>query len=74
MEKAVPLLCQKLGRKLMVLSAFYEYPPGVRKTIYTMNIIAGFNRQFRRITKNKPNFTNYDVVDSYRSLMDKVMR
>ena len=40
-----------------VLTAFYEYPPVIRKIIYTTNIIEGLNRQFRQITKNKPSFT-----------------
>jgi len=45
-----------------VLSTFYEYPPEVRKIIYTTNIIEGLNRQFRQITKNKPCFTNDDSL------------
>ena len=45
-----------------VLNTFYEYPPEVRKIIYTMNIIEGLNRQFRQITKNKPSFTNDDSL------------
>ena len=45
-----------------VLRTFYEYPPEVRKIIYTTNIIEGLNRQFRQITKNKPSFTNDDSL------------
>ena len=45
-----------------ILSTFYEYPPEVRKIIYTTNIIEGLNRQFRQITKNKPSFTNDDSL------------
>ncbi len=45
-----------------VLSTFYEYPPEVRKIIYTTNIIEGLNHQFRQITKNKPSFTNDDSL------------
>lgn len=45
-----------------VLSTFYEYPPEVRKIIYTTNIIEGLNRQFRQITKNKRSFTNDDSL------------
>ena len=44
------------------LSTFYEYPPEVRKIIYTTNIIEGLKRQFRQITKNKPSFTNDDSL------------
>ena len=45
-----------------VLSTFYEYPPEIRKIIYTTNIIEGLNRQFRQITKNKPSFTSDDSL------------
>ncbi len=45
-----------------VLSTFYEYPPEVRKIIYTTNIIEGLNRQFRQIMKNKPSFTSDDSL------------
>ncbi len=45
-----------------VLSTFFEYPPEIRKIIYTTNIIEGLNRQFRQITKNKPGFTNDDSL------------
>ena len=44
------------------LSTFYEYPPEVRKIIYTTNMIEGLNRQFRQITKNKPSFTSDDSL------------
>lgn len=45
-----------------ILSTFYAYPAEVRKIIYTTNIIEGLNRQFRKITKNKPSFTNDDSL------------
>ena len=45
-----------------VLTTFYEYPPEIRKIIYTTNIIEGLNRQFRQITNNKPSFTNDDSL------------
>ena len=45
-----------------ILSTFFEYPPEIRKIIYTTNIIEGLNRQFRQITKNKPSFTSDDSL------------
>ena len=45
-----------------VLGTFFEYPAEIRKIIYTTNIIEGLNRQFRRITKNKPSFPNDDSL------------
>ncbi len=40
----------------------FAYPAGIRKIIYTTNIIEGLNRQFRQITRNKPSFTNNDPL------------
>ena len=45
-----------------ILSTFFGYPPEIRKIIYTTNIIEGLNRQFRKITKNKPSFTHDDSL------------
>ena len=44
------------------ISPEYEYPPEIRKIIYTTNIIEVLNRQFRQITKNKPSFTSDDSL------------
>lgn len=54
-----------------ILSTFYAYPPEIRKIIYTTNIIEGLNRQFRRITKNKPSFTNDDSLRKLLYLASK---
>lgn len=45
-----------------ILSTFFAYPPDIRRVIYTTNIIEGLNRQFRKVTKNKPSFTNDDSL------------
>lgn len=54
-----------------ILSAFYAYPPEIRKIIYTTNIIEGLNRQFRKVTKNKPSFTNDDSLRKLLYLASK---
>ena len=54
-----------------ILSAFFAYPVEVRKIIYTTNIIEGLNRQFRKITKNKPSFTNDDSLRKILYLASK---
>jgi len=41
-----------------ILSAFFAYPPEIRKIIYTTNIIEGLHRQFRKVTKTKGSFPN----------------
>ena len=54
-----------------ILSTFFAYPAEVRKIIYTTNIIEGLNRQFRKITKNKPSFTNDDALRKILYLASK---
>ena len=61
-RKQYPSCVKSWEENWEVLSTFYEYPPEVRKIIYTTNIIEGLNRQFRHITKNKPSFTNDDSL------------
>ena len=45
-----------------ILSTFFAYPPGIRKIIYTTNIIEGLHRQFRKVTKTKAVFPNDDAL------------
>ena len=61
-RKQYPSCVKSWEENWEVLSTFFEYPPEIRKIIYTTNIIEGLNRQFRQITKNKPSFTNDDSL------------
>lgn len=61
-RKQYPSCVKSWEENWEVLSTFYEYPPEIRRIIYTTNIIEGLNRQFRQITKNKPSFTNDDSL------------
>lgn len=38
------------------LSTYFKYPKGIRKLIYTTNALENFNRQLRKVTKNKTIF------------------
>lgn len=40
------------------LSSYFKYSEYIRKMMYTTNIIEGFNRQIRKVTKTKGNFTS----------------
>ena len=40
------------------LSVFFDYPADIRRMVYTTNIVEGYHRQVRRVTKNKGVFTN----------------
>ena len=39
-----------------VISPFFSFPQEIRTIMYTTNIIAGVNRQFRKVTKTKSTF------------------
>jgi len=60
--ETIPFCVKSWEENWEVLSTFFEYPPEIRKIIYTTNIIEGLNRQFRQMTKNKPSFTNDDSL------------
>jgi putative transposase len=40
------------------LSTFFKYDTAIRKVIYTTNIVEGFHRQVRKVTKTKGAFTS----------------
>ena len=44
------------------LSTYFKYPQSVRTLIYTTNAIENFNRQLRKVTKNKAVFPNDDAL------------
>jgi len=44
------------------LSTYFKYPQEVRTLIYTTNAIEGFNRQLRKVTKNKGVFPTDDSL------------
>ena len=47
------------------LSTFFKYPQEIRKLMYTTNAIENFNRQLRKVTKNKSIFpTDFSLEKS----------
>jgi putative transposase len=44
------------------LATFFDYPAEIRRLIYTTNPIEGYNRQLRKITKNKASFPTQESV------------
>lgn len=44
------------------LSTYFSYGYQIRRLIYTTNTIEGFNRQLRKVTKNKAVFPNDDAL------------
>ncbi|WP_202906779.1 transposase, partial [Abyssisolibacter fermentans] len=46
-----------------VLSPFFKYPEEIRTIMYTTNIIEGFNRQLRKVTKTKTMFPTNQALE-----------
>ena len=68
-EYNLDLIEEKWGKKYSIifkswrnnwenLSSFFKYPSEIRKIMYTTNIIEGFHRQVRKVTKTKGAFTS----------------
>jgi transposase-like protein len=58
------------------LSAYFQYPDGIRRMIYTTNTVEGYHRQIRKVTKNKGVFTNDTALEklvylAYRNIKKK---
>ena len=70
-EKTYPSCVRSWEENWDSLSTFFAYPAEVRRIIYTTNIIEGLNRQFRKISKNKPSFTNDDSLRKLLYLASK---
>ncbi|GAA5530703.1 hypothetical protein Hgul01_04526 [Herpetosiphon gulosus] len=49
----------------------FDYPPDIRRLIYTTNAVEGYNRQLRKVTKTKGAFL---TVESVRKLLYLVNR
>ncbi|HCH9516751.1 TPA: IS256 family transposase [Enterococcus faecium] len=44
---------------------FYNFPPSIRKTIYSTNLIEGFNKQLKKYTKRKEQFPNEESLERF---------
>lgn len=56
--KRYPAVLSSWRRNWVNLSTFFDYPEEIRKVMYTTNIIEGFHRQVRKVTKTKGAFTS----------------
>lgn len=44
---------------------FYNFPPSIRRTIYSTNLIEGFNKQLKKYTKRKEQFSNEESLERF---------
>ena len=56
--KKYPVVIKSWRSNWHQLTRFFDYSKSIRKIMYTTNIVEGFNRQIRRITKTKGAFTS----------------
>lgn len=56
-ESKYPLVFKSWRKNWLELSAYFKYPPAIRKIIYTTNTIESFHAQLRKITKSKRVFS-----------------
>ena len=57
-RKKYPMCVNSWRNNWAELSTYFKYPEGIRKLMYTTNSIENFNRQLRKVTKNKTIFPN----------------
>ncbi|BDP78881.1 IS256 family transposase (plasmid) [Enterococcus faecium] len=44
---------------------FYNFPSSIRRTIYSTNLIEGFNKQLKKYTKRKEQFPNEESLERF---------
>ncbi|GAV23282.1 IS256 family transposase [Carboxydothermus pertinax] len=65
-DKKYPIVSKSWERNWDELSTYFKYPQEIRKLIYTTNIVEGYHRQLRKVTKVK---TTYPTDDSLRKIL-----
>ncbi|MCT3034450.1 transposase, partial [Pediococcus parvulus] len=69
-RKRYPKVTQALlkNQKLLV---FFNFPPAIRSSIYSTNLIESFNKKFKRQTKKREQFPNEESLE--RTLMTVIL-
>ena len=60
--KDYPSIAQSWQRNWARITPFFEYPPEIRKVIYTTNAIESLNMSLRKITKNRGSFPSDEAL------------
>ena len=61
-DSAYPPISQSWRRNWPRLIPFFDYPPEIRKVIYTTNAIESLNMSLRKITKNRGSFPTDEAL------------
>ena len=62
MGEAYPSIGQSWRRNWPRVIPFFDYPPEIRRVIYTTNAIESVNMSLRKITKNRGSFPSDDAL------------
>jgi len=57
-----PVISRKWRTHWANLTPFFDYPPEIRKVMYTTNAIEAINAQLRKVTKKRGSFPNPEAV------------
>jgi putative transposase len=61
-DEAYPPIAQSWRRNWTRVTPFFDYPPEIRKVIYTTNAIESVNMSLRKITKNRGAFPSDEAL------------
>ena len=61
-DHAYPPIGQSWRRNWSRITPFFDYPPEIRKVIYTTNAIESVNMSLRKITKNRGSFPSDEAL------------
>ena len=59
---AYPPIAQSWRNNWARITPFFDYPPEIRKIIYTTNAIESVNMSLRKVTKSRGSFPNDEAV------------
>lgn len=62
-KKQYPRVVQSLMNPALL--TFFNFPPSIRRTIYSTNLIEGFNKQLKKYTKRKEQFPNEESLERF---------
>ncbi|MGL4973435.1 MAG: IS256 family transposase [Culicoidibacterales bacterium] len=63
-EKKYPRVTANLAANSHLIT-FYDFPESIWRSIYSTNLIEGFNKQLKRFTKRKEQFPNENSLDRF---------
>lgn len=63
-QKAYPKMIQSLLENQDLLT-FYEFPPSIRRTLYSTNLIESFNKQIKKYSHRKEQFQNEESLERF---------